>query len=490
MTDTDNNKRKKQQPNSVVVICVVALLTVIAGTLLWINHINNLRNEMESHFANAVTNIEQGEYEKAQANAGDALALAHRLHDNDEIIMIEAHIKLTATIILGNDLFNAGNFRAAHEIYTSAAGLAADIPALDTLLLSEKIAATELYIAFYILIEQAERAAKISDYTEAISIYEEAKQIASALSFPDGIYLAESGIEEMHQLIKAAKRIEAANLFLQGEQFYNNEQYTQALIYYKNALTIFVELEDHQNMIVTQARVDYSEQKIAEMKIQEPPATSDTQDDTHDITQDDTDGQSEEQSNYEHNSTIDFDMQTLIDNQHQRPANQIRMGSTEGMNEGWYNGCGWVATYNALILLGDPRHPAEIVRFFEESNGTVMGGVFGTYPNTIERYIRSLGFSVDHTLFPQLSMNIDDAIKASRVSILAYAHTSAAHYVAIEYREDIDKFIVYNDRFTRAMSANLGLESYTNAGAAIDSVSALISNTREILFSFSLIVIT
>jgi len=160
------------------------------------------------------------------------------------------------------------------------------------------------------------------------------------------------------------------------------------------------------------------------------------------------------------------------------------------MNEGWYNGCGWVAAYNALILLGNPKHPADIVRFFEESGGTVLGGVFGTYPNTIESYFRSLGYSVDHTLFPQLTMNIDDAIKASRVSILAYAHTNAAHYAAIEYNEDIDKFIVYNDSFARTRSANLGLENTTSTGAAIDSISALINNTRDILFSFSLIIVS
>jgi hypothetical protein len=87
-------------------------------------------------------------------------------------------------------------------------------------------------------------------------------------------------------------------------------------------------------------------------------------------------------------------------------------------------------------------------------------------------------------------MDIDEAIKASRVSILAYAHTSAAHYIAIEYNEDLDKFIVYNDSFARTRSAALGFENSTGAGAAIDSVSALISNTRSILFSFSLIAIS
>jgi len=159
------------------------------------------------------------------------------------------------------------------------------------------------------------------------------------------------------------------------------------------------------------------------------------------------------------------------------------------MNEGWYNGCGWIAAYNALVVLETPVHPAEIVRYFEESGGIVLGGVFGTYPNTIEEYMRSQGYRVSHTLFPQLSTSLDDAIKGSRVSILAYLHSSAAHYVAIEYREDIGRFVVYNDSFAQARSSRLGFQNETSAGAAIDSIDALISGTPEIRLSFSLITI-
>jgi len=166
------------------------------------------------------------------------------------------------------------------------------------------------------------------------------------------------------------------------------------------------------------------------------------------------------------------------------------MGMREGLNEGWYNGCGWVAAYNALIIMGNPQHPAEIVKSFEERGGTAFGGVFGTYPNAIEEYLRSFGYSVSHTLFPQLSINIDETIRNSKVGILAYLHTNAAHYITIEYREDIEKFIVYNDSFARTRSANLGFQNYTDTGSAIDSVAALISSTREIIFSFSLIVVS
>jgi len=345
--------------------------------------------------------------------------------------------------------------------------------------------ATETIAAFYTFIEQAEAFAERSDFETAITVFDAAKKIAETISYTEGITLAEDGIEEMHRRIIIAKRNEAMEMFNTGDKYYRDSQYTQALEYLYKALDIYIELDDHQNINLTTERINASEQRLAEMEAdnQEPPPADESP-------QDESEEQIAPTLNYEHNRSISFDMRTLIDYQNQSPANRVRMGTTDGLNEGWYNGCGWIATYNALIILENPKHPAEIVRYFEESGGIAFGGVFGTYPNAIEAYLRSLGNNVSHTLFPQVNMNIDEVIKNSQVSILAYLHTNAAHYVTIEYREDIDKFIVYNDNFARIRSSNLGFQNYTDLGAAIDSVSAYISSTREILFSFSLIVVS
>jgi len=486
----EHMKRNKKRVRHIAIICSVLLFAVIAGAFLLMNHINKLRADMNDHLDTAIFYIEQGLYSEAQAEANEALVLAQKLRDEETADKSERIIDIAGYVIRGNDLFDTGSYKSALNAYLHALYIAEDIENLDVELINAAIAETEQYIAFFILIEDAERFSELSEFEAAILVYEEAKQIALSLDFVDGIVLTESGIEKMQHLIIQAKREEAAGLFYQGEQYISNEQYADARFYFEGAMQIFLELNDTQNIIMTQARLDYIVRRIEEESLPNPPSDpGDAPTDSGD-TPDDTTDQGEALSNFEHNSSIDFDLQAMIDNQNQRPANQIRMGTTEGMNEGWYNGCGWVATYNALIALGSPKHPAEIVRYFEESGGTVFGGVFGTYPNAIEGYLRSLGFDVGHTLFPQLTMDIDDAIKSSRISILAYVHTSAAHYVAIEYNEELDKFIVYNDSFARTRSAALGLTNSTSAGAAIDSVSALISNTRNILFSFSLITVS
>jgi len=404
-----------------IFILLVLVVAAIAGGLTWAVHIHRLRAEMEKHFSDAVTHIGQGLNNTALTDAEAALELAQRLRDSETAAEIEAHIQLVETVIRGKTFFDAGDYVAARDAFLQARAYVLRLDTVSHDYISEMLAKTEKFIAFYALIDRAKSLIETSEYNTALFIYEEAKSIASALSFAEGEKLAEVGIADTKERIR-----------------------------------------------------------IAEKEKEQEQSSQDNSDATYDVID----------PNYEHNLSVIFDLRILIDDQNRRPANRIKMGSSEGHNEGWYNGCGWVATYNALVLLGTPEHPADIVRFFETSGGTVLDGVYGTYPFTIEAYLKDLGHSVDHTLFPQLTIDIDDAIKASRVSILAYVHKNAAHYVAIEYRQDIDKFVIYNDSFAQTRSENLGFQNETRIGAAIDSVAALINYTPDILFSFSLIAVS
>ena len=356
-----------------------------------------------------------------------------------------------------------------------------------------KIADTaEMFISFYALIEQADSIAHsviideesirfedpvlqfetavaeceeaITLYRSALALYNEAWQLALDLSYSDGTSTASYGIIEMYFIIAGVER--------RIEILHRNEAMRLAEI---------ERLEEERRAEAERLEEERrAEAQRAEAELAEAIRTKAEQYAQH----------VEALANYVHNLGIKFDLSTMVTNQNERPANQIRMGTAEGLNEGWYNGCGWIAAYNALIRLGNPQHPAEIVWHFETSGGTVLGGVFGTYPHSIEAYFKSLGYDVKHTLFPQVTLDIDEAIKTSGVSILAYLHSGAAHYVMVEYREDIDKFVVYNDSFARRRSTDLGFQSLTNTGSAIDSVSALIKETSEIIISFSLITIS
>jgi len=479
---------------------------------------------MEANFSDTIHYIERGNFSRALDHAVEAQNLAVRLRDNDSAEEIGAHIRLIREVISGDELLKEGSYQAAIGIYTSALEYAGKVNDLGLGYIESGIATAEGYIRYYELIARADRLAEAGSYEGALSLYEEAGSVASGLPFDDGRKLAESGARDMEEQIAIAAQIAmalAADEFMsQADQHLRNNEFADAFIYYTSALELFIELEDSYNVSYTIEKIDLTEkfQADAEMEAQQPPepggglqggpppaggdgtggggiggdgrgglgvggggaGQGTTGGEETDMTE----------SRYEHNRGIDFDMKTPIDSQNREPASLIRMGSVDGRNEGWYNGCGWVSAYNALVLLGSPRHPADIVEYFETSGGTVLGGVFGTYPNAIERFFVDCGYSVNHVVFPGRRLNIDNAIKGARVAVLAYTHTSAAHYAAIEYRESDGKFIVYNDGFARTRSAALGLQNAPGAGAVIDSVAAFIRETPEILFSFSLIMVS
>jgi len=388
---------------------------------------------MDSLIMNATINIEEGLYDDALTDAEDALEPANRLRDSEAIERIENIIERIALLTL-----------------------------------------------FYDLINEAEVKIEENDFEEALIIYETALSVANEFHYNEGIDLVNGKTEHVLSLIVEAKRNEAQGLVNAGDGLYNAEMYDIALEFYYLAAELYREIEDFQKLMTTNDKISDTIRRIEE-------ATGEPQIDADNGSG--VENPEELESNYEFNRTLDFDLQTMIDNQNRAPVNRVRMGSRDGLNEGWYNGCGWIAVYNALIRLDDPKHPAEIVRYFEESGGTVFGGIFGTYPNAIESYLKSLGHDVKQILFPQVNANIDELTKSSNMVILAYLHTSAAHYVAAEFCEELNKFIIYNDRFAQILSEKLGFENLTDSGAALDSIISFINDTNEILFSFSLIVI-
>ena len=55
-------------------------------------------------------------------------------------------------------------------------------------------------------------------------------------------------------------------------------------------------------------------------------------------------------------------MNDLIFCQRDIPREQWRYG----LRSSAATGCGWIATYNALCLLGERAEPEELIRFFEQ----------------------------------------------------------------------------------------------------------------------------
>ena len=120
--------------------------------------------------------------------------------------------------------------------------------------------------------------------------------------------------------------------------------------------------------------------------------------------------------------------------QREAPARALRYGFFRS----GYNGCGWIAAYNACRILGEDVPPAEIISDFERY-GAILFGLFGTSPAAMTHFFRKRGYQAVSTGKRE---RFDALAKASDVSVLWYWHRKGAHFIALRPGED--GFLGYN----------------------------------------------
>ena len=131
-------------------------------------------------------------------------------------------------------------------------------------------------------------------------------------------------------------------------------------------------------------------------------------------------------------------MDDLIYNQTKIPKDQWRYG----LRTSAATGCGWIATYNALRLMGYHPKPEQLIRYYERQLPLIHGNG-GTIIQGPAFFFRHHGFPVQ-TL--SVTERFDEAVKESDVSILFYYWREkfkiGAHFVTVRYRDG--QFIGYN----------------------------------------------
>lgn len=121
----------------------------------------------------------------------------------------------------------------------------------------------------------------------------------------------------------------------------------------------------------------------------------------------------------------------LIFNQNDIPKEQWRYG----LRSSAAVGCGWIATYNALRIMGKYAKPEKLIRYYEHVFPGINGN-FGTFIPSVVYFFRKNGFLakviVKRSLF-------DEAIKNNDVGILFFYWKKefefGAHFVAVYFKE-------------------------------------------------------
>ena len=131
-------------------------------------------------------------------------------------------------------------------------------------------------------------------------------------------------------------------------------------------------------------------------------------------------------------------MKELIHCQRDIPKEKWRYG----LRSSAATGCGWIAVYNALILLGLDPEPEELIRFFVRRL-PLIHGTFGTSPLAPAAYFRKKSFRTVHTC---RKGRMDGLAKSSDVSVLFYCWRDrwqfGAHFITVKF--DGKNFIGYN----------------------------------------------
>ncbi|MBR2048224.1 MAG: hypothetical protein IJ960_06460 [Oscillospiraceae bacterium] len=125
-------------------------------------------------------------------------------------------------------------------------------------------------------------------------------------------------------------------------------------------------------------------------------------------------------------------MKDLIYCQKEIPGDQCRYGFRTSAD----TGCGWIATYNALRLLGYRAEPDDLIRMYERMLPLVHGNA-GTTMLAPALCFKKWGFPVEVSICRE---KYDDLVNSSDVCILFYRWRRkwklGAHFVALHRREE------------------------------------------------------
>ena len=131
-------------------------------------------------------------------------------------------------------------------------------------------------------------------------------------------------------------------------------------------------------------------------------------------------------------------MNDLIYNQRKIPKDKWRYG----LRSSAAVGCGWIATYNALRLLGYRAKPEGLIRYFERQLPLLHGNT-GTSFWGPALYFKRWGFPVNMTVGKSC---YDEQVKNCDCAILFYHWRKGlrfgAHFVAVRCRDG--RFTGYN----------------------------------------------
>ncbi len=151
--------------------------------------------------------------------------------------------------------------------------------------------------------------------------------------------------------------------------------------------------------------------------------------------------------NYNENKKLDWQVNGLINNQWAYDGWKFGLSTMD------YNGCGVIATYNVMYLLGREEKLSDVAYEIERKLGTLVLGYFGTDPSQIKVYFKDKGIACSGTyLNKSWFENAFKNMRTNQYAIVCFMNNKynpfkGAHFVAVS-RQSNGKYVVYNSGYS------------------------------------------
>ncbi|MBR1738284.1 MAG: hypothetical protein IJ736_14975 [Firmicutes bacterium] len=163
------------------------------------------------------------------------------------------------------------------------------------------------------------------------------------------------------------------------------------------------------------------------------------------------------QKNFLHNSS--FEIKGLIFSQKTSPAADMRYG----LKPLWYNGCGVISVYNALILLNRPHDLREILAYYE-SHGKWFFGLWGTDPFRISSFLHLSGIKTA-LCSPKKAQSgiyiiflLNKPFKSMHYMTLQVLENGTIHaYNGYKNTDTVDKYLSFSDMFLKTNTCPIAM---------------------------------
>ncbi len=254
--DPERRKKTKRIITVSVAVLLLALLAVLL-VFLWRRDRAGKRGNMEQHFSNTETYMEDNNFIRAKEECGKALELARKLRDREAEKKYNAYLACLEAVIRADDSYAEGNYGEAKDAYLKAAVRDRYADNSSSAYIEKRLSQINDYEQVLDAISLGDSLAGHGSYEMAEEKYQEAKRLAASIYFDDGRKQALDALDKLYgewgavkeeQEEQARKKAEdetaAAELVRQGDGACAEGDYDGAMVFYLIALEKYTGMED------------------------------------------------------------------------------------------------------------------------------------------------------------------------------------------------------------------------------------------------------